>query len=210
MNRILAKRFRKLREKKGMTQTELGKLFNLSKQAISSYETGGSEPPSDALQSFADFFDVSVDYLLGRTDDPRPIEKIAEAWPVEKIVSVPVYGEVRAGKPMFAHEEVLGYEFLSPEDVRGGEYFFLKVKGDSMINARICEGDFVLVRKQPFLENGRIGVILIGEEATIKRFYKQENLAILKPENPAYEPIVVPLRDIVIMGEIVEAKIKFS
>jgi len=79
-NKVLAKRLRKLREKKNMTQTELGKLFNLSKQAISSYETGGSEPPSDTLQSFADFFDVSIDYLLGRTDDPRPLNKIKEEF----------------------------------------------------------------------------------------------------------------------------------
>lgn len=72
MNKVLAKRLRELREKRGLTQTELGKLFNLSKQAISSYETGVSEPPPDTLHGIADFFNVSTDYLLGRTDDPRP------------------------------------------------------------------------------------------------------------------------------------------
>lgn len=69
---MLAKRLRELREKKNLTQTELGKLFNLSKQAISSYETGGSEPPPDTLQGIADYFNVSIDYIVGRTDDPRP------------------------------------------------------------------------------------------------------------------------------------------
>jgi len=208
--KTFAQRLKQLREEKELSQRELAKLINIAHSTLGMYEIGEREPDFNTVSRLAAFFNTSVDYLLGRTDDPRPIEKIAEAWPVEKMVSVPVYGEVRAGDLMFAQEEILGYEFLPAEDVQGGEYFFLKVKGDSMINARICEGDFVLVRKQPVLENGKIGVVLIGEEATIKRFYKQGDLAILKPENPAYEPIVVPLRDVVIIGEIVEAKIKFS
>jgi repressor LexA len=111
---------------------------------------------------------------------------------------------------MLVQEDITGYEYVSVEDVRGGEYFFLKVKGDSMIGKRICEGDLVLVRKQPALEDGQIGVFITEEGATIKTFHRQGNLALLTPANSAYKPIVVLLKDLTIVGEVVEAKIKFN
>jgi repressor LexA len=111
---------------------------------------------------------------------------------------------------MLVQEDITGYEYVSAEDVRGGEYFFLKVKGDSMIGKRICEGDLVLVRKQPSLEDGQIGVFITEEGATIKTFHRQGNLAVLTPANAAYKPIVVLLKDLTIVGEVVEAKIKFN
>lgn len=101
-----AKRLRRLREDNDLTQAELGKLLNLSKQAISSYEVAGIMPNTETLERLADFFHVSVDYLLGRTDDPRPaleLEKLLpQAIPLDKskLKPVPIYGEIRAGKPM--------------------------------------------------------------------------------------------------------------
>ncbi len=213
---MLPRRLRELREQKQMTQEELGKIFGVDRATISRYETGTRDPDPELLRKFADFFGVTTDYLLGRTHDPRPISSIEqllpEAIPLDKsrLVAIPIYGEIRAGEPMFVNEEVLGYQYVLEDEVKNGDYFFLLVKGDSMINARICEGDLVLVRKQNWLENGNIGVFIVnGEEATIKRYYEQDGLIILKPENTAYSPQVYRPEEVIILGKVVQLRVKF-
>jgi repressor LexA len=96
--------------------------------------------------------------------------------------------------PLFAEENIEGYEFA---DVPEGEgYYYLRVKGDSMINSRICDGDLVLIKQQACANDGQIVACLVnGDEATLKRFYRQKDMIILKPENPAYSPIIVPCKD---------------
>ncbi|NPV27089.1 MAG: hypothetical protein HPY81_06495 [Firmicutes bacterium] len=128
---------------------------------------------------------------------------------VDEMARVPIYGEVRTGEPLLVLEQIIGYDYVPAKDVKGGEYFFVRVKGDSMIGARIQDGDLVLVRKQPTLEDGQIGLVIVDGKPMIKKFYRQGNLAILKPENAAYQPIVAPLPEVTIVGEVVEAKIKF-
>ncbi|HHY38838.1 MAG TPA: helix-turn-helix domain-containing protein [Clostridia bacterium] len=201
-----AERLRELRLKKDVTQVELGKLLSLSKQTISSYENRGSTPDPETLQRLADYFDVSVDYLLGRTDDPRMytreasdsahvsehvvIEKIPGAWPVGPTVKVPVLGAIRAREPIHAEQNIEGWEEV-PQQWVNGECFFLRVTGDSMTGARIQEVDLVFVRRQDFAENGDIVVAIVnGEDATIKRIFFADETIILHPENPKYRPLV--------------------
>lgn len=151
-----AKRLRELREKKGMSQAELGKIFNLSKQTISSYENGGSTPNHAILKSMADFFGVSLDYLLGRTDDTTDIYKLKNIYPypLGKIVKIPIIGIIRAGSPLLAEENLIGWREVSEEIIKdGGEYFYLLVAGDSMENAHIPDGSLVLVRRQDYVDN---------------------------------------------------------
>lgn len=138
------------------------------------YEIGEREPDFDTVSHLAAFFNTSVDYLLGRTNDPRPIDdfsRIPGAFPVGKTVKLPVLGVIRAGTPILAVENIIGWEEVPEEDIKDGEYFFLKVTGDSMINEHIPDGSLVLVRKQDYAESGDIVVALVnGEEATVKKY----------------------------------------
>ncbi len=107
-----------------------------------------------------------------------------------KTLMIPVLGQVAAGRPILAEENVLGRIAMDQSAVGSKESFFLKVKGDSMIGAGILEGDYVLVKKQSHAENADIVVALVEDEATVKRFFHKETHVILKAENTAYKPIV--------------------
>jgi len=202
---LLGERLRELRKQKNLTQDELAKLISTSRSSLTYWELGKRNPDFVTLKKLANYFNVSTDYLLGRTDNPYYLLPDADSIDYDESIPIPIYGEVRAGKPMFAHEELLGYEYLPKDFARGGDYFFLRVKGDSMINEGIKENDLVLVRKQPVLENGQIGVVIVNNEATIKKFYRNGNVIILKPENPAYEPKAYPIENVYIVGRVVKS-----
>lgn len=119
----------------------------------------------------------------------------------EKTVPVPVLGRVTAGMPVLAVEEIEGYVPISESVRRDRELFALRIDGDSMINAGILDGDIVVVCKTPVAENGEIVVALIEDEATVKRFYREEGHIRLQPENPAYDPIIV--EECMLLGTVV-------
>ncbi|HHY92152.1 MAG TPA: repressor LexA, partial [Firmicutes bacterium] len=96
------------------------------------------------------------------------------------------------GLPLLAEENREGTFPLPAALAARGTTFLLRIKGDSMINAGILDGDYVLVRQQPAVENGEIAVVLLGDEATCKRLYRENGRLRLQPENPVYEPIIVP------------------
>ncbi|MCL2058422.1 MAG: transcriptional repressor LexA [Oscillospiraceae bacterium] len=113
----------------------------------------------------------------------------AGAGESDATVLVPVVGRVTAGRPILA-EENIEYTFPVPSFfVNGADVFMLKVEGDSMVNAGIYDRDYILVRHQPTAQNGEIVVALIGDEATVKTFYKEHNRIRLQPENERYAPI---------------------
>lgn len=115
-----------------------------------------------------------------------------------KTVPVPLIGTVTAGKPILATEEI--EEYIPVAMRRAGNYFALHVRGDSMINAHILNGDIVIVEQTPVANNGDIIVALIGEEATVKRFYKEGNRFRLQPENTNYKPIIVD--ELTVLGKV--------
>lgn len=118
--------------------------------------------------------------------------------------ALPIVGTVRAGAPQPALEEIEGYFAVDPGQRRGGA-FFLRVKGDSMIDAGILDGDLALVRPQPTATSGEIVVALIDGEATLKRFFREPGRIRLQPENPELKPIVVCPGDgdVVLVGKVV-------
>lgn len=116
-----------------------------------------------------------------------------------KAYHVPLVGTVTAGQPILAVESIEDYIPL-PVKNKGRNMFALRVKGDSMINAAILDGDIVIVDQVPTAENGEIVVALIGEEATVKRFYKENGHFRLQPENENYEPIIVD--EVSILGKV--------
>ncbi|MDE6123852.1 MAG: transcriptional repressor LexA [Eubacterium sp.] len=116
-----------------------------------------------------------------------------------KTVPVPLLGTVTAGKPILATEQI--EEYIPVAMRKTGNYFALHVRGDSMINAHILNGDIVIVEQTPVAENGEIVVALIEDEATVKRFYKEKSRFRLQPENDNYEPIIV--ENLALLGRVV-------
>ena len=195
-----------LRQERNISQRYLSEKLGLSHGTIGMYENGKREPNYEILESIADYFNVDMNYLLGKTlvrnsyrelgttdnDDYLSFDNI---FRIEK-KKLPFLGYIACGEPIFADEDRESYMMVGM-DIKAD--FCLKCKGDSMINARIHDGDIVFIRKQDIVANGEIAAIIIEEEATLKRFYyyKDQNMVILKPENPKYE-------DIVLMGEKLE------
>ncbi|MBQ3005435.1 MAG: helix-turn-helix domain-containing protein [Clostridia bacterium] len=193
---------RELRLKRGLSQFELAKICGVHQTAISQWEKGRTSPDAEMLSLLSDYFNVSVDLLLGKA---RGDEKNM----------VPVLGYVKAGIPIEAVEEVLGYEEITPHMASTGEHFALMIKGDSML-PRFCPGDVVIVRKQSDINNGEIAVVLVnGSDATVKKVFKRDNNLMLVSLNTAYEPIVYSSSDIInspviIIGKVVELRAKFN
>lgn len=119
-----------------------------------------------------------------------------EIYTAKELVNVPVIGKITAGEPILAVENITDTFPIPVDFIGNSESFMLKVRGESMIEAGILDGDLILVKKQNTAENGDIVVALIGEEATVKTFYKEDGHIRLQPENRALEPIIVPMCEI--------------
>jgi len=117
------------------------------------------------------------------------------------MVQVPVVGRVTAGVPILATENIEDYIALPQSMIGSGDHFILSVRGESMINAGILDGDYVIVKKQNTAYNGDIVIAMIDDEATVKRYYKENGVFRLQPENPTMEPIIVP--ELTILGKVV-------
>jgi repressor LexA len=116
-------------------------------------------------------------------------------------VEIPILGRIRAGAPILAEENIEGFIAVANEIARGKETFALKVKGDSMVEDGIFDGDYVIVRGQETADNGDIICALIENEATLKRFHRQGNVVILKPANKKYDPITVSKGEFRVLGK---------
>lgn len=203
-------RLKELREAKGLSQYSFADAFGISQSTIGNWEAGKREPNFDTMQRLADFFGVSVDYLLGR--EPTPEGAPAPSRPGSKWI--PVLGRVAAGAPIEAVEDILDYEEIDAKTAASGEYFALQIKGQSM-EPRIKDGDVVIIRKQNDCNSGDIAVVLVnGDEATVKRIKKRPEGIMLIPSNPAYEPMFYSNEDIeklpvTIIGKVIELRAKF-
>jgi repressor LexA len=106
------------------------------------------------------------------------------------MVQIPIVGNISCGNGIMAYRDITGYEPTPADWVRGGEYFYHRAKGDSMINARIMDGDLVLIRKQDDVENGEIAAVLADDEIYLKRVFKNNGTLVLQSENPNYPPVI--------------------
>lgn len=142
-------------------------------------------------------------YIRRDPTKPRAIEILDDSFNLlrREVVNVPIVGRVAAGEPILAEQNVENYFPIPMEFMPNKQTFMLKVKGESMINAGILDGDYVLVEEQKTARNGEMVVALIEDGATVKTFYKEEGVIRLQPENDTMEPIIVP--DCMILGKVI-------
>ncbi|UYL94154.1 transcriptional repressor [Geobacillus phage vB_GthS_PK5.2] len=183
LQKYVGEKIKEFRLKRGMSQEELADLLQTTKQTISRYEIGDRKANQDVLFKLSEIFKVSIDDFFP-PKDKRSV-----------FATVPVVGKVSCGNGIIAYEEIESYETVPADWVDGGEYFFTRAKGDSMIGARIMDGDLLLIRRQNDVDNGEIAAVLIDDEIVLKRVYKTDGTIILQSENPAYQPIVVKPED---------------
>jgi SOS-response transcriptional repressor, LexA len=144
-------------------------------------------------------------YIKRIPNSPRAIEVCAET-PESQAKLIPVVGRVRAGAPCLAVEDITGHLVIDTSVARWDNTFFLRVEGDSMIDAHIQDGDFVLVKSQQTAENGDIVVAVINDEATVKRFFRRGNSIYLEPANSTMKPIIIresQAHEMMIAGKVV-------
>ena len=174
-------RFKQLREEKGWNMRETARMLGIPYTTYISYEKGDREPNSEMLIKFADFFNVSVDYLIGMNRGASSLR------PMPELVKVPRIGRIACGTPITAEENIEDYDDV-PSYIKCD--FTLVCRGDSMINARIFDGDIVCIKMQPLVSSGDIAAVMVGEdEATLKRVKIFEDHVVLEPENPMYKPL---------------------
>ena len=193
------------RSELGLTLEEVAKLVGVSRQTIQKYENGIiNNIPSDKIELLSYALRTTPAHIMGWTQEPKL-----------QGIKIPVLGYVRAGVPISAVEEVLDEEEISADMARDGDYFALRIKGDSM-EPKISEGDVVIVRQQEDADSGAIVIVVVnGDEATCKKLLKFNNGIRLVPSNPAYEPIYYSAEEIEslpvkIVGKVVELRAKFS
>lgn len=188
-----AERLNELLNYFNIRQTDLSRRTGIPKSAISMYLKGERSPRQDRISDIAEAYNVNEAWLMGydvpmRKDNPASDTGFDNIYPIE-IHKIPILGSVACGEPILMSEERENY-IMSGTDVKAD--LCLIAKGDSMINARIMDGDIVFIKKQPIVENGEIAAVAIDDEATLKRFYGDEETetVTLVAENPAYPPMV--------------------
>lgn len=186
----LYKNIKRRRQQLKMTQTDLAlKMGYADKSMIAKIEKGNVDLPQSKIMAFANALETTPGELMGWDYETEATETVDNIYKIDKI-KLPMLGKVACGEPIFADEDRESYIMVGTDI---GADFCLQCQGDSMINARIHDGDIVFVKKTDIVENGEIAVVIIDDEATLKRFfyYREQNLVILKPENPKYQDIIL-------------------
>ena len=202
-NREVVELVKKMTAEQNMSMSELARRVGIAKSAISRYFNGTRELPLNRIGDFASALHTTPNFLLGVKEDTN-----------SQGVKIPVLGTVAAGIPISAVEDILDYEEIPRSWQNQGEFFALKIKGDSM-EPRMESGDVVIVKQQPDANSGDTVIVLVnGDDATCKRLEKTENGIMLVSTNPKYPPMFYSLEDIqtkpvVILGKVVELRQKY-
>ena len=199
---MVSNNLKELRRKAGLTLEELAERLGTSKQTIHRYENGViANIPHEKIEKLAMALGVTPSALMGWQEVYAGFDNLL---PIRK-KTLPLVGTISCGEPIYASEEYGNFVTIN-SDVDAS--FCLRAKGDSMIGARIFDGDLVFIREQDTVENGEIAAVIINDEATLKRvyYYPKESKIIRSPENPRYAPLVYineELNSIKILGKAV-------
>ncbi len=185
---MLANNLKRLRKEKRLTLEALAAAIGTSKQTIHRYENGIiTNIPPEKIQALANILEVTPSLLMGWEQTPT-VPTVRGVMPIA-MKRLPILGEIACGEPIYASEE---HESFASADENLDADFCLRAHGDSMIGARIYDGDIVFIRSQNAVDNGEIAAVIIDDEATLKRvyYYPEKEKLILSPENPKYAPLV--------------------
>lgn len=173
------------RQELGLTLEEVGDYVGVGKSTVRKWEHGDIENMKrDKIALLSKILKLSpLTFITGEVEYGTPDNII----PLPKMKKIPLLETIACGEPILATENI---EALINADENLNADFALRCKGDSMINARIFDGDIVYIREQPDVEDGEIAAVLIGEEATLKRVYKYPSKVVLRPENPLYDDMI--------------------
>lgn len=182
---VFAERLSKAMQDADLDTKELSRLSGVTRSSFYHYLDGRFIPKYPTVRQIAKTLKVNPNWLIGISDDPTPQPDLSMIDNLEQpdLAQIPLIGQIACGEPILADENI---ESHVPAPIELKDCFALRCKGDSMINARIMDGDLVFVRPQIEVENGEIAAIRIDTEATLKRFYKIGDTIILRPENPQY------------------------
>ncbi|MBW7475913.1 helix-turn-helix domain-containing protein [Paenibacillus oenotherae] len=195
----VGKNIKKYRDLRNYSLQALAEKIGLTKKTIQRYENGEIKIDMNRLSDIAEALEVSVSQLT----------QGAQSFLGMEMVEVPIYGEIRAGYNSLAREDIVGYEIMSKDSMQDGEYFYLIVKGDSMVEEGIHEGMRVLVKSQNNCEQGKIAVVIVdGEEGTLKRVYYEGDTVVLRASNRNVPPRILPINEVMIQGQV--KKVEFD
>lgn len=213
INSFIAQQIAHYMEMRNITQKEIAEYIGVSQASVSNWVKGIKMPRMDKIDRLCLLFQCSRSDLMDKKQTSSVSSGLVTQSTLIRGVRIPVYGSVRAGIPLEAIEDVLDYEEIPEEMARLGEYFGLRVVGDSML-PDLREGDIAIVRRQPNAENGDTVIVLVnGHDATVKRIMKHAADITLIPANSSYPPIVYSARDVLdmpvqILGKVVEIRRK--
>lgn len=205
---IFKKNLNRFIEQSGKNKKMISEEMNIPYTTLAEWANGNKFPRADGIEKLANYFKILKSDLLeepGTTDDiyKDDIYKYENIIPIPNTKKVPLVGTIPCGEPILAVENI-ECEVEMPENIHAD--FALRCKGDSMIDAHIYDGDIVYIRQQPIVDNGEIAAVLICEEATLKRFYRNGDTVTLMPCNPKFNPFVYKgeqLNDMRILGKAV-------
>ena len=201
-------RLKELRKQHALSQTDFANILGIGQSTLSGWETGKFQIDDDSKKKIADYFDVSIDYLMGYSDIAQLPGYMGTVSENKKI---PIIGSVKCGTNGLAFEYLDGY--VSIDESFSGNVVAFRCKGDSMKGVGINDGDIAIVRQQDDVESGELAVVVVnGDEGTLKRVRKFDGGIILEAANPDYPPRVFTGEDlniIKIMGKVLETRKKF-
>jgi len=203
-NNNVGQRIFEARKRRKISRKEVADFLQVHETTIKRYEDGNTKKlPTDRLEKIAKYLNTSIEYLMGWEEEQKP-----------QGIKIPVLGTVAAGIPISAVEDILDYEEIPQTWKNQGEFFGLRIKGDSM-KPDINDGDTVIVKQQTTANNGDIIIALVnGDDATCKKFEKLDNGIMLISNNSEYSPMYfsneeVITKPVVIIGKVVELRRKF-
>ena len=190
----ISQKLLKLRQKYDLTQSDLSKIAGVSDKTVSTWENGTRDPKLKWIKNICDYYNIDLNSFIDPEQDGWKMVLPNDAIPYNSARYAPILGTIPAGAPVLAVEDIEDYATVPYNDDE--DYFYLRVNGESMKGAGIQTGDLVLIRRQPCADDGQIVACRVnGDEATLKRYKRQGNTVLLLPENPDFEPRIVPISD---------------
>lgn len=211
LKRKISENIKRLMKERGWTQLKTSEESKISKSTLSDYINCRTLINPGNVEKLSEAFGVAkseIDPSFKTSDLNKGELELSPCF--SDNVKLPVVGKISCGTGLLAFEEVERYEPTPKEWLNGGEYFYLRAKGDSMINARIMDGDLLLIRKQNDVESGEIAAVLIDDEAVLKKVHKTDSGIILESANPKYPPMILNgNKNIKIIGKLKKVVLNF-